>query len=287
MNAIKEKLKKNKMIYMTVRKIKYMCGYFIWVYCETFFFYARYFLKKIHILKTDKYVKSLKNKYLGEKIFVVATGPSLRLDILEELEKKNAITISVNGVFKIFDKTSWRPDYYVMDDYWLTKKYVEEYSNIRLDMIAKKGTVFSEKCKKYIPYAKEMKRTGYVPVCYYDHWYTHFSKHYGYNKEIDCGNFCNYTVTNFAINLADYMGASEVYLLGVDCNYTSSKQHIGESEIQLSDKDMKAMRETEMGMIMGYRMLRDRIGNNIKIYNVNKGGNVDAFQRIEWEEIEF
>ena len=82
------------------------------------------------------------------------------------------------------------------------------------------------------------------------------------------------------------MGASEVYLLGVDCNYTSSKQHIGESEAQLSDKDMKAMRENEMGMIMVYRMLRDRIGNNIKIYNVNKGGNVDAFQRIEWEEIE-
>lgn len=287
MNRLKEELKKVKIIYITVRKVKYAWRYFTGVYCDTFYFYVRYFLKKAHILKTDKYVRTLKNKYLGEKIFIVATGPSLNIDVLEKLNSKNAITISMNGIFKIFDKTKWRPDYYVMDDYWLIKKYVENYTNIRLDMIARKGTVFAEKCKKFIPYEKKMKRTGYVPVCYYDHWETHFSKHYGYNKEIDCGNFDNYTVTNFAINLADYMGASEIYLLGVDCDYTSAAFHVGETKPQMSEADFNSMKETEMGMINGYRMLKNRIGNNIRIYNVNLGGKVDAFPKIRWDEVEF
>lgn len=287
MKKIKEKLKKNKMIYSGVRKIKYAWGYFTGVYCETTYFYIRYFLKKMHILKTDKYVRTLKDKYLGEKIFVVATGPSLDVKILEELEKRNAITISMNGIFKIFDKTKWRPDYYVMDDYWVVKQYVEDYKNIRLDNIAKKGTIFSEKCRQFIPYANEMKHTGYVPVCYYDHWMTHFSKYHKYNREIDCGNFDNYTVTNFAINLADYMGASEVYLLGVDCDYTSGAPHIGENSSSMSAEALNNLKEVEKGLIIDYRIQRKIMGDKIQIYNVNTRGKLDAFPRISWEKIEF
>lgn len=54
---------------------------------------------------------------------MVATGPSLRIEDLEWLEKNQEISISFNGIFKMFDKVDWRPDYYVMDDYWLYRSY--------------------------------------------------------------------------------------------------------------------------------------------------------------------
>lgn len=45
-------------------------------------------LKKLHIIPTDEYVKSLKNKHKGEKIFIVATGPSLKMEDLKVLQEK-------------------------------------------------------------------------------------------------------------------------------------------------------------------------------------------------------
>ena len=275
---IKDKLKRNKTIYKCVKKIKYALIYFIDVNGKVFFFNVQYVLRRLHILRSDTFVESLKDKYKGEKIFVVATGPSLSIDMINRLYEEEVITISVNGIFKIFDKTNWRPDYYVMDDYWTVKKYIRDYPSMRLDKIGKKGTIFAEKCKEMIPYVDDMKDTGYVPVCYFDHWWTHRSKHFKYNREIIYGNFDFYTVTNFAINLADYMGAAEVYLLGVDCDYTSAVMHVGEEQIRLTEKNMKDNIETEYGMLNGYQMINRLIGNNIKIYNINKGGKVNTLE---------
>lgn len=281
---IKDKLKQNKFIYQTVRKIKYYLSYLKNVYCECILFYAKYFLRRIHVLKSDEYVKSLKDKYKEEKLFIIATGPSLSIETLERLKAENAITIAVNGIFKIFDKTSWRPDYYVIDDYWLIKKYVRDFPNMRLDNIGKKGTIFAEKCKKMIPYARNMKNTGFIPVCYFDHWQTHYSRHFRYNREVACGGFDFYTVTNFGINLADYMGAKEVFLIGVDCDYTSPVQHVGEEVVKLTESEIKSNLEMEYGMLNGYYMLSKLIGENLKIYNINQGGKVDMFPRITLEE---
>lgn len=107
-------------------------------------------LKKLHIIPTDEYVKSLKDKHKGEKIFIVATGPSLKMEDLKVLQEKNITTISLNGVFKIYDKTSWRPDYYVIQDYWLAKKYSEDYPYIDFGNISKEGAIWATKVKKYL-----------------------------------------------------------------------------------------------------------------------------------------
>lgn len=284
MRCIKEKLKQNETIYTFVRKMKYIWGYIIGVYCETIWFYIRYMLRRLHLLKVDPFIETLRDKHNGEKIFVVATGPSLSIEALNHLKEAGETCISCNGIFKIFDKTKWRPDYYVMDDYWLVRKYVRDFSDIKLDNIGCKGTVFSEKCKRFIPYAEDMKQTGYIPVCYFDHWETHYSDFFCYNRRMEYGSFDFYTVTNFAINLADYMGASEVYLLGVDCDYTSALMHVGESSINITDEQKKNNIDMEYGMLNGYKNLSSLIGSNIKIFNVNQGGKVDVFPRITLEE---
>lgn len=283
--TIKEKLKRNKILYTFVRKIKYIWRYFMSVLCETMWFYMRYMFRKLHILKTDHFIESLKDKYKGKRIFVVATGPSLTIDTLNRLMEAGEICISCNGIFKLFDKTKWRPDYYVMDDYWLIKKYISDFPDVKIDTIGRKGTVLAEKCKGFIPYSENMQHTGYIPVCYFDHWYTHYSRFFHYNRKITLGVFDFYTVTNFAINIADYMGASEVYLLGVDCDYTSTSIHAGESDAILTEEQKKNNIEMEKGMLNGYEKLNCLIGNKIKIFNLNPSGKVDVFPRMTLEEV--
>lgn len=283
MKEIKEQLKQNRYIYSFVKKVKRCYRYSISVYGEEIVFYIKCILKKFKIVKTDKYVETLKNKYQGEKIFIVATGPSLKVEDLELLKRNNAITISMNGVFKLYDKTDWRPAYYVADDYWLIKKYAEIYPDIDYSSLSICGAVMGYKTKKYVN-ASNKDKIGYVEVNYFDHWWTHYSKRFKYNKDIRYGNYDCYTVTNFAINIADYMGAKEIYLLGVDCNYSSSLKHAGERETNVTEEELKNAKATETGMINGYKAINKYIDKKVKVYNATRGGELEVFTRITLEE---
>lgn len=280
---IKQCLKKIKVIYIPYRFFIDGYKYLTSVYGSEFIFNLQYILKKLHIISVDKYVNSLKDKHKGEKIFIVATGPSLKMEDLKALQEKGITTISLNGVFKIYDKTSWRPDYYVIQDYWLAKKYSEDYPDIDFGDISKEGAIWATKVKKYLK-TKYNNRVGYVNVNYFDHWWTHYSKHFKYGNDARCGLYDFYTVVGFAISLADYMGAKEIYLLGVDCNYTSAIKHVGEDGCVMTDKEVKGEIDTENGMLNGYRNIQRLKGANITIYNSTRGGKIDAFPRKSFED---
>jgi hypothetical protein len=58
------------------------------------------------------------NKYCnihdGERLFIIGTGPSLQQTPLEHLT--NEYTMSMNKINLIYDKTPWRPTYYLFSD---------------------------------------------------------------------------------------------------------------------------------------------------------------------------
>lgn len=89
--------------------------------------------------------------------------------------------------------------------------------------------ILSEPMKKELDYDYDTKKIEFVPMCYYDHWFTNKSERYNYSRDLKNGHYDLYTVTNLAINLADYMGVEEVYLLGVDCSFASGALHCGEA----------------------------------------------------------
>jgi hypothetical protein len=52
-----------------------------------------------------------KDRHKGERCFVIGNGPSLTAEILDRL--MDEYTFAVNRIAKIFDRTDWRPTYYV------------------------------------------------------------------------------------------------------------------------------------------------------------------------------
>jgi len=56
-------------------------------------------------------VVDFKDKHKGQRCFVIGNGPSLTPEILDKL--RNEYTIAVNRIGKIFNRTDWRPTYYV------------------------------------------------------------------------------------------------------------------------------------------------------------------------------
>lgn len=284
MSAIKDRLKKNIALYKFVRKCKWIKTYINSYYVEALKFYVKYYLKKAGILPKDKFIASLKDKYKGENIFIIATGPSLSISDIELIKDSGAVTISMNGIFKSFNETDWRPDYYILDDYWHLEVYREQYPELEMDKISAKGSLYAEKAKRFLPNWKKMINTGFFNICYFDHWLTHYSNKFKYTSKFDLGIFDFYTVTNSAVALAEYMGAKNVFLLGVDCNYLLSKTHLGEEEKKLTDEEIKNAIEINAGISMGFHMLKELNDGAMGIYNCTRGGSLEEFPRIKLED---
>ena len=67
----------------------------------------------------SKYAKKLKlfhNIYRGETCFIIGNGPSLKAEDLEMIYQKGIPTFAFNRIYLMFDKTQWRPTYYISQD---------------------------------------------------------------------------------------------------------------------------------------------------------------------------
>ena len=283
MSAIKDRLKKNIALYKFVRKCKWIKTYINSYYVEALKFYVKYYLKKAGILPKDKFIASLKDKYKGENIFIIATGPSLSISDIELIKDSGVVTISMNGIFKSFNETDWRPDYYILDDYWLLEVYRDQYPELEMDKISAKGSLYAEKSKRFLPNWKKMINTGFFNICYFDHWLTHYSNKFKYTSKFDLGIFDFYSVTNSAVALAEYMGAKNIFLIGVDCNYSLPAAHYGEESKIMTDEKIKQSNEVNDSVSSGFHMLNILKGNNINIYNCTRGGMLGEFPRMELE----
>lgn len=186
---------------------------------------------------------------------------------------ENEVTFSMNSIVLSFKDINWRPTYYVVQDgraYELLKKQIFNL-NIKAIFLGINCDFF-----RGIYYAVNRFRENIVPFPL--DLYMHkcllkkvplFSDD-AYEKIYD-----GYTVTYSIIQLAIYMGFKDIYLMGVDCDYTSTgNRHIVEYV------ENKNKRKTEERMMCAYyeaeKYARKR---NVNIYNLTEAGKLDAFRR--------
>ena len=229
----------------------------------------------------------LLNRYQGEKrrVFVVATGPSLTMEDLNKLELNNEISISMNGIFRVFQNTTWRPTYYILGDPGAFEKL--EFRQCHFEECAKREVLLSNLCRKKLCYATNREKIGFFNYNILDHGVARYgSKWYKYSNEFDSGIYDFYTVTNCAIMLADYLGIRDIYLLGVDCNYTGPKAHVGQEEHNITEDELKNALFNQNNMIQSYKKINEILKNKkIRIYNSTRGGSLEVFPRVNFDDL--
>ncbi len=219
-----------------------------------------------------------KGRHKGKRCFIIATGPSLKLADVEML--RNEYSISMNSITKFFPDTDWRPTYYCIQDksvYVKLSDEIETYykgaDNVFVaDVISDKIQVpdnFHEFSLNGI-----YNRNGYRV----NKWFANFSE--------DCCAtvYDGYSVTFSAIQLAVYMGFTEIYLLGTDCNYTKGgKNHFAEYSKTQNFHDIETAYDRNITM---YETAKRYAGEHgIKIYNATRGGKLEVFPRKSLEDI--
>lgn len=235
----------------------------------------------LHLFSFSQYknIKNYKNVTKDKRLFVVATGPSLRIEDLEKLIDED--TFSCNSIIYSFDNTDWRPSYYAICDtnvYYKLKKEIEEvqlanvfYPNSRMN--------FSKDSFQKFYLSENLCRTinerKIIP--------NRFQKR---KFSLDCEKviFEGASVVYVIMQLAIYMGYKEIYLLGCDCNFSSQIKHA--SFTQYNMKQMNSYSEIEKGILQDYQAIKiasEKSG--VKIFNATRGGNLEIFPRVDFDSI--
>lgn len=234
-----------------------------------------FFLHKLICKRNMKKLLKYKDTHLGEKCFIVGTGPSLTLEDVNML--KGQVSFGVNTLFKYYTKTDWRANYYCIIDpktYGNLKEQIENsgienlfYPINRIQKI-KNGIPFELNCSDFFKQN--------LPSIFD---FTKFTCDAG--KEVYDGA----SVVYVAMQLAAYMGFQKIYLLGVDCNYgTGSTTHCKDLNYS-KDYKYKWGTNTALTMLEGFKIAKKYAdGHGIEIYNATRGGMLDVFERVSLEE---
>lgn len=239
---------------------------------------AGFYRSYISTSDNDKMIRALKNKHQGERCFIIATGPSLTIEDVNKL--KNEYTIGVNSIFRLYDKIDWRPDYYTILDAGVCKSYIEN-GMMDIDSFAKENCFINSICRDII----KSRNTIYIHYNWLKHSYKYGNLEFKYTPNLVYGLYDFYSVTHASIQMAIYMGFKEIYIIGVDNNYMGSKTHFVETKGDDTFDYQQAL-TTQTSMDAGYEQIRKIAEEQgVKVYNATRGGKVEAFERVNLDDI--
>lgn len=215
-------------------------------------------------------IEKFKNRHLGQRCFIVATGPSLKNEDIDILYKNKELCFSMNRIFKL-ENRRWKPDYYVAVDTMFLRDYKEEIMEYPVDV-------------KFINNFMEEEEQKNISLPYRIHCVTDdiVLQQPMFSDDISRVVYGGATVTYVCIQIAIYMGFKEIYLLGVDCKYSkgSSKNYF------FQDKENDHMNHNEDRMILSYQAAKQYADlHGIKIYNATRNGMLEVFDRVDFDEL--
>ena len=234
-----------------------------------------------NVFNYKKILRSLKNIHKGERCFVIGNGPSLTVSDLDCL--KNEYTFAVNRIYMLFEKTDWRPTYYcVIDSVHLTNS-IDDIRDVKAKM-------------KFIPlFALSKQKNDVADATYFNFVYKPFyPKMPPFSGDITEEIYEGMTVTYVLLQIAVYMGFSEIYLIGQDHSY--SRESLPDGSIKFNpgvvnyfQKDYTKADDRPGAityMNLSYekaRMYCEEHG--IGIYNATRGGKLEIFNRVEFDSL--
>ena len=240
---------------ITIKKIRIKLLFLLESLFEKFSDLIGYRMKKIegksffHFLKINKRFKDI---HSGKRCFILGNGPSTKEIDFSLLSNEYVMTVNQAARNENFSKL--KTDYHFWADPCFFNLDLEKAENRELlNQMLKVNT-------------KDNK-----PECFFPVYQKEYIEKTGLNKELKINFFCNgselsknfnrkndfthlipsfHTVVQYAIFLADYMGFSEIYLLGCETTsiFTSIKSRLdlqfeNDYGYELSENEQKRMRD--------------------------------------------
>lgn len=243
-----------------------------WIVNKKNSFFYLLLTRKFH---HDKIIGLLKDTAKGDRCFIVGNGPSLSMKQLDLL--RNEVCFGANRIYKVFEQTDWRPDYYVIQDPYDITKGV--YENLEVKHLFVSDYYWRKHGMKNLNslcyhIKRELRQTDELP----------------FSEDISKYIQAAATVTFSMIQIAVYLGYKEIYLIGMDHTYANHTDDRGNIIKQNSVKNHLFEDEKPNEVVANISYMESAYksalnyckAHNIKIYNATIGGALEVFERVDF-----
>lgn len=232
----------------------------------------------------------LKDKHSGQRCVIIGNGPSLNKMDLRRIE--NEVTIGVNGIFYKTEESGFRPDYYVVEDSSVMKENIEAIRNYDVPF-----KLFPTNYRDLHPPGANVSffrmNRGFYESTSENFCSPRFSTDFALRA------YCGQSVTYINLQLAFFMGFSEVFLIGMDFDYTIPDSADQQGDIITSNEDDpnhfnpeyfgkgKTWKDPKLDRVLQNYKSAKRVyeAHGRKIYNATKGGKLELFERVEFDDM--
>jgi hypothetical protein len=260
------------------------------------------FIKELIKLKFDNkynfviYSRKLRNIHQNKRIIIIGTGPSIKYQDLTFL--KDDIVIALNEFYLHPEIDVIKPKYFLYTGYNIHKDSVDFdvavkwYKEFEKCILNNKGTALLPISDFDFLKENQLMQNDLLKK-YFFNYTINIKKIEKYNFEYDVLSFYGDNSAINAIGLSIYMGAKEIYLLGLDhdwiLTYKNKKQnHFYKDEESLIYKDhsQNFKRVTLLDNLINYCRIFEQYTaiekyakmKKINIYNMTDGGMLDVFR---------
>lgn len=237
-------------------------------------------------------IRTLKGIHEGERCFVIGNGPSLKAEDLGKI--KGEYSFAANRIYLMYEKTEWRPTYFMCQDHQLIRSIVDYYKTCREKVIIGYHALYNYKID--------------VPGAYYylddSRDSNRIAQQIEFSDQADKVLYDGGSVSYAALQMAVYMGFKKIYLLGMDHDFSRTLdknrriiKHDNVKEDYFDKRYIEAYKQFEKkGKIFAVpdKQLMDLAfeatkkycdAHNIKVYNVTRGGKLEVFERVDFDKI--
>lgn len=242
-----------------------------------------YYLSGIHAANINR-IRSLKGMYAGRRCFVVCNGPSLLPEDLTKIYTSRDISIGMNHIARIYEKTPWRVNFLmVTDNSCYEGKHTKTIKDCQADY-----KVFDKK-----QYLKSLQFKG-------EKLYINGK---GSRDLLDNPKFSEdlsrvvYTIGTTAyesIEWARYLGANEIYLIGCDMSYAVNANRDGSIYYNNSGNNhFYGKEQDDLSNVHPVQTWEQKAAHRaaddysrshgFRIYNATRGGCLEEYERVEFD----
>lgn len=165
-------------------------------------------------VKDKDLLRKFYNKHKGERCFLIANGPSLKNTDLTLI--KNDVSIGMNRIYLLFDENFYST-YFTTVNELVISEFAKDIANL--------------KCDKFVNWKQRNLFKDSDDMRYF---FVNQSLNDGFSEDISKGVYSGGTITYISLQLAYYMGFSEVILIGLDHNF-QDKGTPNKTEVRTGD----------------------------------------------------
>lgn len=221
-------------------------------------------------------LQAFKDIHKGESCFIVGLGPSLRAEDLTKIHEAGVKSISMNAISFIFDKTPWRPTYFATGDV----EAFDDGSLANIDGLSLKYNFFADVFEDFWKNNTSQKTLKFHPE-------RNVNRREPVRFSDDISHVIRFggTITYVCMQIALYMGFSNIYLIGVDGFDPTRKDGLYRNFYSRPNEYTGGSGYISM-VYPAYRVARQYAeAHGQQILNATRGGYLDMFERVDFDSL--